>query len=330
MDRAGAYPGGLTYFSSAPVENISVALLQVAHSPRLAGVDENHVRLLAQTDVRLPPILVHGPTMRVLDGVHRLQAAILREQETIEATFFDGSLDEGFALAVRSNVTHGLPLTLADRETAAVRLLVAFPEWSDRAIAATTGLSGGTVGSLRTATGIDSRTARVGRDGRVRPTDWASGRRRASEFIAENPAASLRQIAVAAGISPNTARAVRSALRSSDGAAVAEPEPGDSHKQKAVVEKTRRELAESQLEQPAVILQQLQRDPSLRFNESGRTLLRWLATKMIGTTRWVELAGSVPPHARYTLASLARSCANEWQTMAERLERATETRQECN
>lgn len=329
MDRAVDCPDGLTDLPHAPVENVSTALLQAAHSPRQAGVDECHVHLLAQTDVCLPPILVHRSTMRVLDGVHRLRAAVLRQQETIQATFFDGSLDEGFALAVRRNVTHGLPLTLADRQTAAVRLLVAFPEWSDRAIAATAGLSGGTVGSLRAAIGGDFQTARVGRDGRARPVDWASGRRRASEFIAENPSASLRQIALAAGISPNTARAVRSTMRNPDGTAVVEPSPGDGRKQRAA-EKPLPELAESPLERPAVILEQLQRDPSLRFSESGRTLLRWLSTKVIGTSRWADLAGSVPPHARYTLASLARSCANEWQTMAERLERATETRQECN
>jgi hypothetical protein len=260
--------------------------------------------------------------MRVLDGVHRVHAAVRLGRETIGAVFFEGSLDEGFALAVRSNVTHGLPLTLADREAAAMRLLVAFPEWSDRAIATNAGLCAGTVGSLRIAVGAGIQGARIGRDGRVRPVDQKLGRRRAGEFIEKNPHASLRQIALAAGISPNTARAVRSNLHSLAGAAPAELDEMRSFRAQPDTDK--RELAPLPLEEPALILQQLRRDPSLRFNESGRSLLRWLGAKVIGTTKWLQMTGTIPPHARYTVASLARSCAWEWQHLAERLESSAE------
>ena len=55
-----------------------------------------HIRSLAELQDELPPILVHRTTMRVIDGMHRLKAAILRGERTIEATFYDGDDAEAF------------------------------------------------------------------------------------------------------------------------------------------------------------------------------------------------------------------------------------------
>jgi hypothetical protein len=63
--------------------------------------------------------------MRVIDGMHRLRAAQLRGDHGVEVKFFDGDADEAFIAAVRANITHGLPLTLADRKAAAQRILAA-------------------------------------------------------------------------------------------------------------------------------------------------------------------------------------------------------------
>jgi hypothetical protein len=41
--------------------------------------------------------------------------------------FFDGDADAGFVEAVRANISHGLPLTVADRKAAAGRILGLYP-----------------------------------------------------------------------------------------------------------------------------------------------------------------------------------------------------------
>jgi hypothetical protein len=47
-------------------------------SPRQGGENDEHARALAEPEERLPPIVVHGPSMRVIDGIHRVRAAIIR------------------------------------------------------------------------------------------------------------------------------------------------------------------------------------------------------------------------------------------------------------
>ncbi|MGH8879883.1 MAG: hypothetical protein ACRD0P_21450, partial [Stackebrandtia sp.] len=61
----------------AHVERVRIALLRPADSPRLDGENSEHTQMLAESSEKLPPILVHRQTMRVIDGVHRLSAALL-------------------------------------------------------------------------------------------------------------------------------------------------------------------------------------------------------------------------------------------------------------
>src|SRR5438128_1449366 len=82
---------------------VEISSLLPADSPRLAGEDTEHARTLAETGEDLPPILVHRPTMRIIDGMHRLRAAVLRGESQIEVYFFDGNTDAAFVLAVESN-----------------------------------------------------------------------------------------------------------------------------------------------------------------------------------------------------------------------------------
>lgn len=308
------------------VEQVSVRSLTTADSPRLSGVDDEHVRLLAQTDTPLPPILVHRHSMRILDGVHRLLAAALRGDSTIAVRFLEGSLDESFVLAVQANAQHGLPLSLADRKAAAARILDAFPTWSDRAVGQVAGLSAATVATLRIVEEASS-AGRVGRDGRIRPSDMGHRRRLAGEMIARQPEASLRQIANACGISPMTARDVRArVVRGED------PVPKPQRVRKSDVVRSADLRPDEPLhnastepnQHPAsgteAILGSIRRDPSLRFTEHGRALLRWLTPRVSGPAGWARFARQVPPHARYAIAELARACAEEWQEFAERLE----------
>src|SRR4051812_33876066 len=181
-------------------ERVAVGALTPADSPRLEGEDTEHIRMLAESDDVLPPIIVHRTAMRVIDGMHRLAAAKLRGDRTIEVRFFDGTESEAFVLGVQTNIAHGRPVSPADRTRAAERIVASHAAWSDRTIAAAVGLGARTVGEIRRrveARGDIPREGRVriGRDGRVRPVDGAEGRLRASEAIRAQPDASVRQIA---------------------------------------------------------------------------------------------------------------------------------------
>ncbi|WP_280445542.1 ParB/RepB/Spo0J family partition protein, partial [Nocardia brasiliensis] len=138
---------------SAIVEFPLSELLPPESSPRTAGENAAHIRMLAESSTAFPPIVVHRGTTQVIDGVHRLRAAQLRGDSTISAVLFDGSITEAFVLAVKLNAAHGLPLSLSDRKAAARRILMAYPQWSDRAIAAVAGISPKTVGVIRSPGG---------------------------------------------------------------------------------------------------------------------------------------------------------------------------------
>jgi hypothetical protein len=107
----------------------------------------------------------------------------------IEAKVYHGTDDDVFLLAVRMNILHGLPLTRADRTTAAVRIIESHPQWSNRMIATATGLSAGTVDKLRrrsTAQNAQS-TTRVGKDGRMRSASSVAGRLKRPNCWPKNP-----------------------------------------------------------------------------------------------------------------------------------------------
>lgn len=281
--------------------------------------------MLAESDAELPPIIVHRPTMRVIDGMHRLQAASLRGQEKIAVWFFSGDERDTFVLAVRANVNHGLPLSLADRIVASSRIMSSHPEWSDRAIAATTGLAHQTVGEIRRrATGENDRLhARVGRDGRVRPVSTAAGRILAGELMKRDPTLSLRQVAKAAGISPGTARDVRNRMRRGENPVPLRQRRASEHGR----EQQRGTGGDQELarhmedEDVASVLLALRKDPSLRFSEKGRALLRLLDVHAAFVERSRIFAEAVPPHCAHLVADVAQQYAATWQRFAEDIRR---------
>ncbi|MEV4641056.1 ParB N-terminal domain-containing protein [Actinoplanes sp. NPDC049548] len=305
-------------------EWVPVDLLVSANSPRQGGEDIKHTRMLASVDQQLPPIIVYRPTMRVIDGNHRLGAAILRGDEMIEVCFFDGTEQEAFVLAVQTNIAHGLPLSLADRTRAAQRIIASHPNWSDRTIASVTGLGARTVSNIRRRTPVDAGTevrARTGRDGRVRPLDNAEGRLRASAIIRQRPQASLREVAREAGVSPSTVRDVRKRIERGD-----DPVP-QVRRGRGDVPAVKPAAGPEEGPQLASMLQGLRSDPALRFTESGRTLLRWVMSRAIQSDERVDVATRVPPHCTYIVANVARVCAEEWLRLAEELEQRSEASQ---
>jgi ParB-like chromosome segregation protein Spo0J len=166
--------------------------LVLGESPRLSGIDDEHVARLAECEEHLPPIMVHRQTMQVIDGAHRLHAAIRTGHELVRVTYFDGGAAEAFMLSVELNVRHGLPLSLQERRAAAGRILAAGTDLSDRALAARTGLSDKTVAAIRRRSGaeIPHLDTRRGRDGRVYPVRATGGQRAGQERSAAGPGSS--------------------------------------------------------------------------------------------------------------------------------------------
>jgi hypothetical protein len=306
-----------------PAIYVPICALVADGSPRLAGQDVEHIKALAQVESKLPPILVHRHTMRVIDGLHRLRAAEICGRTEIEVRFFEGDDNAAFVLAVQSNIAHGLPLTLADRTSAAARIVISHPHWSDRAVANVVGLSATTVAAIRERSAPESLEldARIGRDGRSRPANSAAARRRTRDLIAANPAASLREIAREAGVSPATVQDVRKRLERGD-----DPVPPQQRRS----EKAGRGLQAAksaevgpdrhQASQAAeIVLEKLRRDPSLRLSEAGRDVLIWLGASSLGISDWSNIIDQIPPHCFNLVAQLACSCAQEWGSFANEL-----------
>lgn len=311
------------YVRTAAAVYVEIGAIKVAGSPRLDGENIEHTKALAESTEPLPPITVHRSTMCVIDGLHRLRAAWLRGDERIPVVFFDGDEEAAFVLAVEANVKHGLPLSIADRHAAAARILQSHPDWSDRRVAVLTGLAPDTIGSLRRSTvEVGQLNARLGLDGRVRPLNSAPGRQRAAEMIRARPRASLREIARACGIAVGTARDVRQRLQRGEDPVVRRParRPAGARLGVADPREGRGTPATRDPKARLTILGRLRDDPTLRFSESGRQLLRWLLHHAIGIDDNTWVPDAVPAHCVELIVGLARDCAEAWQELAERLE----------
>jgi ParB-like chromosome segregation protein Spo0J len=306
---------------SLPCERVSINSLLPGQSVRLAGENLTHTRALAELYDELPPILVHRDTGRIIDGAHRCHAARIHGLTEVTARFFEGSEEAAFLLAVRLNMTHGLPLTLADRRAVATRIVDSHPEWSDRTIASLSGLSAFTVGTIRKSSGVDSQQAstRIGRDGRIRPVDSAQRRRLARQLLSERPTASLREIAKEVGISPSTVQDVRQRSERGEDPALPSQRKGVGGDPSQRRRHNGRPARQAPLQSEA-ILAKLRRDPSLRFNEAGRALLALLSQQTEATGNCSRFVDGLPPHCAGLIADLAFAIANEWHSFGEQVE----------
>jgi ParB-like chromosome segregation protein Spo0J len=319
---------------SAVVSNVirrfPLADLELGDSPRLGRADPEHVRMLAEVGAELPPIVVHGPTLRVVDGFHRLEAAQIKGETHIDAHTITGTLDEAFVAAVQANVTHGKPLSRDEREAAARRILTAFPGWSDRSVGEVCGVPASTIAGIRQGPtdGFGRSENRVGRDGRVRPLDGSAGRRRAVELFVSHPELSAREVARRANISPTTASDVRARLRNGeDPVACRRVEPAGV---KAPSPPSRESPQVSS--EPAAVsgatgdggvgaqLRLLANDAALQSTEAGRRCVELLVTHFVAESDWSDITGEIPRSRIYQLADLARRCGRSWEEFATALE----------
>jgi hypothetical protein len=266
--------------------------------------------------------------MRVIDGMHRLLAARMRGDSEIEARFFEGDDASSYVLAVKSNVEHGLPLSLADRKVAAARIVSLYPEWSDRLIASIAGVAPNTIASIRALPGAeDDRPSeqngqldtRVGRDGRRRPRNTEERRELAARLMRENPRASLREIARQAGISPETVRSVRW----SEMGACEEEREEPAVPPVAAASRSRRRLRSGHAGgDRKAALKFLRADPALRSTERGRSLLRMLSFPELFVRDGPTLIAQIPPHCLAGVAEAALECAAAWHGFATKIEAA--------
>jgi hypothetical protein len=266
--------------------------------------------------------------MRVVDGTHRLQAAALRGESEILVRFFDGDDEDAFILAVEANITHGLPLSLADRTAAAARIVAARPDWSNRKIASVAGIAATTVGTIRQRSTAQSEqlntSARVGRDGKARRLNVAEGRLRASELIKRRPEAPIREIAEAAGVSPATALDVRNRVREGEHPVPERQRPtraGASMQQRGQAVSGNSRAGQASGLAWDVVLERLKNDPSLRFTDTGRSLLRWLDSQTVRLGQWKQYFENVPAHCAHAIIELVRHNCNTWGQIVEHLER---------
>jgi len=316
------------------VTAVPVLALRPADSPRLNGEDKTHIARLAETETRLPPILADRRTMRVIDGMHRLMAASLQGRQTIDVMFIDGCEADIFLRAVQENVAHGLPLSQADRRAAAERIVVSHPQMSDRAIGHSVGLAAKTIATIRKSSSEEKpqSNARIGRDGKVRPLDSSVGRRRAAELLAQQPDASLRDVARGAGISPATVLDVRKRLERGESpvpqklasaarkCSVGNGAEDDASNDGACAQTIRFSSRAAAPPDPAATVVKLLRDPSLRNNERGKGMLQLLQINAVGAEQLPEVADAVPAHCVAIIVQLARQYAKMWQDFAQELD----------
>jgi ParB-like chromosome segregation protein Spo0J len=310
---------GASDWAGGKVVRVPISEIKLADHPRVNGANEDHIRTLASVTERLPPIVVHHDTMHLVDGMHRLGAARLNGADHVEVRFFHGSATDALLLSVRSNVTHGLPLTLTDRKAAATRIITARPDLSDRAIAYIAGLSAATIGRIRRTSDVAS-DRRIGRDGRVRPVSAAEGRRVASQLLTERPESSLREIAKVAGISLGTARDVRVQVLSNSDASTSS---GTSTSIDA--RRTEGRVAGDNRVDSVTLIASLWRDPSIRGSAQRREILRWLSVRLITADQYQQVIDSIPAHGAILMARIARECAIVWTEFAEALDRKAES-----
>lgn len=282
---------------------VPVSSLSAGATFRAGGLCEEQVERLAALGGAWPPILVRRTDHQVIDGAHRVAAARRLGLARLEAELFDGRPEQAFIEFVRRNVTQGLVLSVAERKKAALRVLADHPIWSDRRVAELCALSPKTVARLRPDAGAcpsaDPRhlDVREGRDQRLRPVRPGSARARVVEALRDQPDASLRTIAAAAGVSPETVRLVRlnlaeviEAPSGDDETSVAASEPADWHS-----------------------------DAALASSEQGEQFLAWFEQTAVnqGDLDWVD---AVPLGRIYVVADEARRRSETWLEMARSLE----------
>jgi hypothetical protein len=293
-------------------EQVRLDQIRAGESMRDRVLDEDHLQNLMVLDGNWGSILVWRKDNVVLDGLHRVEAARNLGYNTISCTWFEGTYDEAFVEAVSRNVRHGLPLSIGERSRAAARILELHPEWSDRRLAKICAVSPKMVSRVRRERAGRSRQpasagdTRVGLDGRRRPVRPELMRLRIEQELRKNPEASLRTIAGAIGVSPETVRGVRTRLRS-----------GTKEEARSLV--TEPVLGLGSEGGTLSIALSTEGDPAFASSSSAQAFVNWFDARGM-TEDWHNHVHAIPVSRIYEIADEARRRADCWLEFARCLE----------
>jgi ParB-like chromosome segregation protein Spo0J len=293
--------------------DVPLKQLKLGMSPRAGEQDLDHVRSLAHCLDACPPILVERSTSTVIDGVHRVLAARMLGRTMVVARYFDGTHEEAFLEAIKSNITHGKPLTLSERESAAVKMLRMRSDWSDRLIADACGLSDKTIGRLRKSDEkIPQSSARIGRDGRHRPVDVAQLRASIASAIRERPEGSAEELARSLGTSPSTVRDVKKRLLRGEDPIASPPRRRSTFVDDAgTAEKS---------DQGRRVALTWRTNPVRSALRDGHQWSEWLDMSEIDSNHWEGRIAELPLSRIPQLIQMARDRAAQWVKFADSLE----------
>jgi ParB-like chromosome segregation protein Spo0J len=288
---------------------VAIATLKSGILIRFAGEDLEHARSLACRLDDCPPILVERRTATVIDGAHRVLAAKLLGRETIYARYFTGTHEEAFVEAVKANVSHGKPLTLAEREAAAKKLLEIHCDWSNRLVAGVCGLSDKTIGRLRISTAeIPQLSARVGRDGRHRPVDTRLLRNEIATVLRAEPDARPDDVARSLSTSASTVRDVRKRLRRGDDPVQSAPTATRRHAPLPT-----RDSDDTRVD--------WSNDKAILSLPDGSWFAEWLTQTKVESRHWEAHLHEIPVGRVPQLIAEAKTRAAEWTDFAAALEK---------
>lgn len=267
---------------------VRIDQLHAGLSPRVRKLDDDHVKALMEVGGSLPPVLIHSPTMTIIDGIHRVEAARRSGSTCIKAVLISGDWSNAFVIAVQANVSHGKPLTLGERRSAAKTILADFADCSDRWLASICGLAPSTVTKIRAAQDQDGPppgSRRVGSDGRRRPINPSLLRRRVAEAAEANPTASVRAIAAMVGAAPSTVSIELRRLRNAS--------------------------SEIRVATP---------DPAVTAVPELDTFVRWLGGTAVRENDWEPFVSLIPVGRLYEFADECRRRSESWSAAAKALE----------
>lgn len=284
--------------------------LRFGLSPRKHDPDPDLVSVLAEILEGVPPIVVQAPSLRVIDGVHRVLAAQSRGWTSLKAQLFHGDDVAAAIEAVRCNVTHGKPLTSSERADAASALLSQVPGWSDRRLGQTCGLSPKTIARLRCRLGIEQPAFRVGCDGRERPADANETRRRVAAAVQDDPVASIRKLALATGASQGTVRSVKEKLASGES-----PYVGPRRRTHDLWR-----TSDVSIAPPLVDGTTLANDRALSVTAELERLSSWVDVRRTTDADWAGFVDAVPLNRAYEVADAVRASGRSLAAFADRLE----------
>jgi ParB-like chromosome segregation protein Spo0J len=292
---------------------VDIATLKAGIVLRFDGEDQEHARSLASRLDDCPAILVEKSTMTVIDGAHRVLAARMLGRETIVVRYFTGDHEEAFVEAVKANVAHGKPLTLAEREAAAKTVLAIHNDWSNRLLAHACGLSDKTIGRLRETTAeVPQSTTRIGRDGRRRPTDTRVLRTEIATALRVQPDARPDDLARSLSTSPATVRDVRKRIESGNDPVRPERAVHATRPLSYGASDDRRELSTAPVDWTS--------DRAILSLPGGGGFAEWLAQTRIESKDWEAHMTEIPLGRIPQLIADAKSRATEWTNFADSLE----------